>query len=170
MTLFKILEGNKDVIYFSLDDMQRQIRKSKKLNYKLTNYSFSILWWSDDYHSNTTRAGGGRWLSFLSLVLILLRMGNWIEKKFWSNLLVSLANFLAIGFVLIRLIWNVMNLMWLDYDCITMNWIVFGLNCIASLKYLEMTFVMILFYVNKTELCWVSEVTAPLLVSPYDSI
>ena len=31
----------------------------------------------------------------------------------------------------------------LDYDCVTMNWILIGLNWIVSLKCLEMTFVVI---------------------------
>ena len=40
----------------------------------------------------------------------------------------------------------------MDNDCITMNWIIIGLNWTRSLKCLEMTFGVIWRYINKTEL------------------
>ena len=48
------------------------------------------------------------------------------------------------------LIWNFINLISLDYDWISMNWIVIGLNWTVSLKWFEITFVGI--YLNKNEL------------------
>ena len=62
--------------------------------------------------------------------------------------------------VWLELIWNLMYWIWLDYDCNIMTWIVIGLNWTVSLKCLEMTFVVIWLYINKTELnliyykCW----------------
>ena len=50
---------------------------------------------------------------------------------------------------------NVTNLEYnelgLDYDCITNNWVIFVLNLGVSLKCLEITFVVIWCYTNKTE-------------------
>jgi len=45
-----------------------------------------------------------------------------------------------------------MNWNLLVYECITVNWILIGLNWTVSLKCPEMTFVVIWRYVNKIEL------------------
>ena len=49
----------------------------------------------------------------------MLRTGDWTEEKFWCNLLVFLARklfFELAPYVLIRLILNLINWIWFDYD------------------------------------------------------
>ena len=101
--------------------------------------------------SSQTPASRGRWLPSLSVVLpefflstttsCMLRMGYWTEEKFWCNLLVSLARRLFwIGSVCNGSIWNLMNLIGLDYDCIIINWTLISVDWTVSLKCLEMWF------------------------------
>ena len=48
--------------------------------------------------------------------------------------------------------WSNLEFIELDYNWITMNWTVIGLNWIVSLKCLEMIFVVIGHYINKISL------------------
>jgi len=85
----------------------------------------------------------------------MLRMGDWIEVKFWCNLLVSIANLLfLIGFVCmnwadLEFIEIKLIVLWFYYNELDSKWLE------LSLKYLEITFVVIWHYRNETELNWI---------------
>ena len=91
---------------------------------------------------------------FLSIIIsCLLRTRDWIKSKFLCSIVASLARQLFLN----GLCRNWTNLESNEIDLIglwfiTMNWILIGLNWTVSLKCLQMTFIGIWRYINKTEL------------------